>query len=44
MNEILDGEGGSTVWGKLIPSGRSLKEGKLPIGLANNVQLTKSIF
>ncbi len=43
MNEILDGEGGSTVWGKLIPSGRSLKEGKLPIGLANNVQLTKSI-
>jgi predicted homoserine dehydrogenase-like protein len=37
--ETLDGEGGFTVWGKLIPAARSLKEGALPIGLAHGVKL-----
>jgi len=41
--EILDGEGGYTVWGKLLPAERSLREGALPIGLAHNVRLRRDI-
>jgi predicted homoserine dehydrogenase-like protein len=41
--ETLDGEGGYTVYGKLIPATRSLKESALPIGLAHGVQLTRAI-
>jgi predicted homoserine dehydrogenase-like protein len=41
--ETLDGEGGSTVWGKLIPSRTSLSIGALPIGLAHNIKLNKNI-
>jgi predicted homoserine dehydrogenase-like protein len=41
--EMLDGEGGYTVWGKLVPAERSLKEGALPIGLAHNVRLLRDI-
>ena len=41
--EILDGEGGYTVWGKLIPVERSLAEGALPIGLAHRVQLVRDV-
>ena len=41
--EVLDGEGGYTVWGKLIPARRSLAEGALPIGLAQDVRLTRPI-
>ena len=37
--EMLDGEGGYTVWGKLVPAERSLAEGALPIGLAHHVPL-----
>jgi predicted homoserine dehydrogenase-like protein len=37
--EMLDGEGGYTVWGKLVPAERSLAEGALPIGLAHHVRL-----
>jgi predicted homoserine dehydrogenase-like protein len=37
--ESLDGEGGQTVWGKLVPASRSLHEGLLPIGLAQDVRL-----
>ena len=33
--EMLDGEGGYTVWGKLMPAAASLKAGALPIGLAH---------
>ena len=29
---MLDGEGGYTVWGKLMPAADSLKAGALPIG------------
>jgi predicted homoserine dehydrogenase-like protein len=41
--EMLDGEGGYTVWGKLLPAERSLAEGALPIGLAHNVSLKSDI-
>jgi len=40
---MLDGEGGYTVWGKLMPSAASLKAGGLPIGLAHRVKLRNSI-
>jgi predicted homoserine dehydrogenase-like protein len=41
--EMLDGEGGYTAWGKLVPAERSLTEGALPIGLAHHVRLTRDI-
>ena len=41
--EMLDGEGGYTVWGKLMPAQASLKLGALPIGLAHRVKLTSNI-
>src|SRR5438132_10093227 len=41
--EALDGEGGYTVWGKLVPAERSLAEGALPIGLAHRVALLRDI-
>jgi predicted homoserine dehydrogenase-like protein len=42
--EILDGEGGYTVWGKLMPAQRSLADGALPIGLAHHVSLKRDII
>ena len=41
--EILDGEGGYTVWGKLMPAAASLSTGALPIGLAHSVKLKNDI-
>jgi predicted homoserine dehydrogenase-like protein len=41
--EMLDGEGGYTVWGKLMPAAASLKAGALPIGLAHRVKLKHDI-
>jgi predicted homoserine dehydrogenase-like protein len=41
--EVLDGEGGFTVWGKLFPAETSLKMGGLPIGLAHGVKLKNDI-
>ena len=41
--ETLDGEGGYTVWGKLVPAARSLAEGALPIGLAHKVPLVRCV-
>lgn len=41
--EILDGEGGATVWGKLVPARRSLDENLLPIGLAQDISLRHDI-
>lgn len=35
----LDGEGGYTVYGKLVPAARSLAASALPIGLAHNMVL-----
>jgi len=37
--EILDGEGGYTVVGRLMPAGDSLTLGALPLGLAHQVKL-----
>jgi len=39
--ETLDGEGGYTVWGKLMPARDSLAVGALPIGLAHGIRLTR---
>ena len=36
---MLDGEGGFTVWGKLMRAEDSLALGGLPIGLAHNMTL-----
>ncbi len=41
--EMLDGEGGYTVWGKLMPARASLAAGALPIGLAHRVKLKADI-
>ena len=41
--EKLDGEGGFTVYGKLMTTADSLKLGALPIGLAHNMVLNKEI-
>ncbi len=41
--ERLDGEGGFTVWGKLLPARRSLAIDALPIGLAKDVVLRRDI-
>jgi predicted homoserine dehydrogenase-like protein len=41
--EMLDGEGGYTVYAKLIPAPKSLARGALPIGLAHHVKLTRDV-
>jgi predicted homoserine dehydrogenase-like protein len=41
--ETLDGEGGYTVWGKLLPAERSMRLGGLPLGLAHNVKLVRPV-
>jgi predicted homoserine dehydrogenase-like protein len=41
--ERLDGEGGATVWGRLMPAADSLACGALPIGLAHGVTLTRAV-
>src|SRR4029077_19396522 len=41
--ERLDGEGGYTVWGRLMPAEDSLAAGGLPIGLAHKVALKHAV-
>ena len=41
--ETLDGEGGFTVYGKLLPARASLERGALPIGLAHGVRLKRAV-
>jgi predicted homoserine dehydrogenase-like protein len=41
--ETLDGEGGYTVWGKLLPAAASLDGGALPLGLAHGVRLLRPV-
>ena len=41
--DMLDGEGGYTVWANAVPASRSLAAGGLPIGLAHNVRLKRAI-
>lgn len=35
--EMLDGEGGYTVWGKLLPAEKSVRMGGVPLGLAHGI-------
>jgi predicted homoserine dehydrogenase-like protein len=41
--ETLDGEGGHTVFGKLMPAAKSFGAKALPIGLAHGVRLIRDI-
>jgi len=43
QGEILDGEGGFCVWGRQTPAQLSLDRGYFPLGLAQNVKLTRDI-
>ena len=41
--EALDGEGGYTVWGKLLPARTSLALGGLPLALAHGAKMKKRV-
>ncbi|SDS21361.1 NAD(P)H-dependent oxidoreductase [Microterricola viridarii] len=41
--EILDGEGGFTVWGKLVSAETSVAEGFLPVAMAHHVELVNDV-
>ncbi len=43
VGERLDGEGGYTVWGKLLPAATSRQIGGLPLGLAHDVRLVRPV-
>lgn len=43
IGELLDGEGGYTVYGRLLPAAESLRFGGLPIGLARDVRLRNNV-
>ncbi len=40
---MLDGEGGYTVYGRLMPARDSVRDGYLPIGLAHGVRLKQAV-
>ncbi|AXJ08603.1 NAD(P)H-dependent oxidoreductase [Arthrobacter sp. PM3] len=41
--EFLDGEGGYTVWGKLVSARHSVATGALPVALAHHVELRNDV-
>jgi len=41
--EILDGEGGYMVWGKIMPAARGRARNGLPLGLASEVRLRRPV-
>jgi predicted homoserine dehydrogenase-like protein len=43
VGEMLDGEGGYTVWGKLLPAATSVAMGGLPLGLAHGVKVLRPV-
>ncbi len=43
VGEMLDGEGGYTVWGKLLPAAKSKAMGGLPLGLAHQVKVIRPV-
>ncbi len=43
QGEMLDGEGGYTVWGRAMPAADSLAAGALPIGLAHRVAVRRPV-
>lgn len=42
-SEILDGEGGYTVWGKLVSAETSVANGYLPVAMAHHVKLRNDV-
>ncbi|MBX2882434.1 MAG: Gfo/Idh/MocA family oxidoreductase [Granulosicoccus sp.] len=43
VGDQLDGEGGYTVWGKLMPAVNSVRQKAIPMGLAHGVRLAKPV-
>jgi predicted homoserine dehydrogenase-like protein len=43
VGEVLDGEGGYTVWGKLLPAPTSRAINGLPLGLAHGIKLRRPV-
>ena len=43
VGEQLDGEGGYTVWGRLMPAAASVEAKALPIGLASGIGLARKV-
>ena len=43
VGALLDGEGGATVYGKVMPAEESLRIGGLPLGLAHKVRLVRAV-
>ena len=41
--DLLDGEGGYTVWGKLMPASASQQLRGLPLGMAHNVKVVRPV-
>jgi predicted homoserine dehydrogenase-like protein len=41
--DVLDGEGGWTVWGRCMPAAASVARGALPIGLAHGLQMVRPV-
>jgi predicted homoserine dehydrogenase-like protein len=41
--DVLDGEGGYTVWGRLLPAATSAGMGGLPLGLAHDVKVVRAV-
>jgi predicted homoserine dehydrogenase-like protein len=41
--EVLDGEGGYTVWGRCLPAATTLARNLLPVGLAHGVRMTRAV-
>lgn len=41
--DVLDGEGGATVWGKIVPARDSLNMKAIPIGLASGIVVNQSV-
>jgi len=41
--ELIDGEGGYTLWGKLLPAATYKKMGGLPSGLAHGVKVVRPV-
>ena len=41
--DLLDGEGGYTVWGRLLPAQKSVAIGGVPLGLAHDVKVVRPV-
>ncbi|MAN79879.1 MAG: flagellar biosynthesis protein FlgA [Rhodospirillaceae bacterium] len=41
--DMLDGEGGATVFGKLQPAVKSMADGRLPLGLAHQLKVVRPV-